>query len=146
MALYLQEKLGGGKEFRIPARPVSTDLNLLGPRDKVDTDRLKRCTCKMSTSMQCKCGMGPSLFDAKPSGPGSVPRFSDCSRWKMATIRRRIGNVTIDSDSVVRAVENFGGLDCVDGKQGTKGRGWSAVAESIGINVTRNRDAGYQIK
>ena len=64
----------------------------------------------------------------------------------MATIRRRIGNVTVDSDSVVRAVEEFGGLDCVDGKQGTKGKGWSAVAESIGINVARNRDAGYQIK
>jgi hypothetical protein len=64
----------------------------------------------------------------------------------MSTIRKRIGNVTIDTDTLVRAVEQCGGLDCVDGKQGTKGKGWSAVAEMMGIDVGRNRDAGYQIK
>ena len=148
MALYIQAKIGGGKDFQVPARAVPTDLNLLGPRDKAAADRLKKCMCKMSTSMQCKCGTALGLFGSKlsVSKRKNEPLFNDGSRWKMATIRRRIGNVTVDSDSVVRAVEEFGGLDCVDGKQGTKGKGWSAVAESIGINVARNRDAGYQIK
>lgn len=170
MALYIQSKLGGASGIVEPARPVPVYLNVMCPRDKAASDKLKRCTCLMSTSMQCKCGMAPNIFESqnkrkippsrkdrqsshsspesKSSGSRLMlePRFNDCNRWKMSTIRKRIGNVTIDADSVFRAVERCGGLECVDGKQGTKGKGWSAVAESMGIKVERNRDAGYQIK
>jgi hypothetical protein len=76
----------------------------------------------------------------------SAPQFQDFSRWKLATIRKRIGNVTVDVGALVRAVEALGGLACVDGQQGSKGKGWRAVAEKMGIDVERNRDAGYQIK
>jgi hypothetical protein len=208
MALYIREKLGGVGEdsggLRVPPRAVSMDLPLLEPRDKASSDRLKKCTCKMSTSMQCTCGKvtknGQSresrsqrtiipetsaqdgrpgrmfgahegvdthlglAFDSSKHLPSSHstsnkrsissssvlaetgPQFQDCSRWKMATIRKRIGNVTVDVKTLVNAVEALGGLACVDGKQGSKGKGWRAVAEKMGIDVERNRDAGYQIK
>jgi hypothetical protein len=202
MALYIREKLGGSGEdsggLRVPPRAVSMDLPLLEPRDKASSDRLKKCTCKMSTSMQCTCGKitktGQSReskpesraqdarqrrmcgvqggVDAHPglafmpskhhasalstsnkrgisSSPVSAeigPKFQDCSRWKMATIRKRIGNVTVDVRTLVDAVEALGGLACVDGQQGSKGKGWRAVAEKMGIDVERNRDAGYQLK
>jgi hypothetical protein len=203
MALYIREKLGGiGQDsggLRVPPRAVSMDLPLLEPRDKASSDRLKKCTCKMSTSMQCTCGKitkTRQLRESRPEScaqdgrqrrmcsvqvgvanhpglafisskrhPGSLsipdkrsksspssmstetgPKFQDCSRWKMATIRKRIGNVTVDVRTLVDAVEALGGLACVDGQQGSKGKGWRAVAEKMGIDVERNRDAGYQIK
>lgn len=140
MAMYIGEKLGGGRGGG--PGPVPMDLEVLPEGEREENKRLKRCTCPMTTSMMCACGGG----GGGGGGGGEVRARVTVNKWRQATVRRQFGNVTVEMGDVERAVEEMGGVACVESKQGAKGQGWKAVAGRLGIDIDKNRDCGYQVR
>jgi len=106
----------------------------------------------MERSMKCRCHHPANRLVL--AGPAAVADLSELphfdgrqySEWKLKTVRQRMGNVSIDPEKLVEAVDAMGGLGAVEGKQSVKGMGWTAVAATMGIDIEKNRDAGYQIR
>ena len=77
--------------------------------------------------MKCRCHHPANRLVL--AGPAAVADLSELphfdgrqySEWKLKTVRQRMGNVSIDPEKLVEAVDAMGGLGAVEGKQSVKG-------------------------
>ena len=136
MALYIGAKLGG-EETSGPSRIIPTDLQPLEGSDKEQDSLLRSCSCSMSNSMKCTCHQ---------RGKNHNPLQPSLASRKSTVIRRTWGEVVVTPQQVCEQVERMGGMEAVDGRQGTKGKGWKGVATELGIDTEKYRDAGYQMR
>jgi len=139
MALYIAERLGAeGGGGRAGERAQAEGLEGLEGLPEVEQQSnalLKRCGCRMTTSMKCGCSAG------QPGGTGEAMRYNTV---RLRQTRRQMGGVPLEPERVTAAVEGLGGVAAVEAQQGKPGRGWKQVAAALGVDVERSRDAGYQ--